>query len=175
MYVTRNAAASTIVRPSVSGMRALACTRICSAIAPDIAEPHTESPTAIRSTPSPIAATRPENSLAGVNGTGTDTWYWSAMNSKSGKSTAAAFTSTITWPDVTSNAGTSRTTMSAGPPYASQRAAFILPPLGRPRHTGSGKSPRRRLINVPHDRTTVHLGLPGLNCLTSAANHLTQL
>ena len=80
-------------------------TTTSSAKAPTITVPMTRSPSAKRGTPPPTSAITPANSLPGMNGTGTVSWYELAMKSTSGKLTAAAPTRTRTWPAARVGAG----------------------------------------------------------------------
>ena len=74
-------------------------------------------------TPSPTVTTSPANSLPGVKGTGTDTWYRSATNRTSGKLTAAAATRTTTSPGPGTRDASSSTVTVSGSPYSLQTAA----------------------------------------------------
>ena len=104
-------------------MSEAAGTSTSSANAPTITEPNTGWPTARSVTPSPTVTTSPANSLPGVKGTGTDTWYWLATNRTSGKLTAAAATRTTTSPGPGTRDATSSTVTVSGSPYSLQTAA----------------------------------------------------
>src|SRR5262245_55288355 len=110
--------------PSGIGRTDAAGTAICSANAPTIIVHITRSPTRGDVTPSPTAVTTPANSLPGVNGGGTESWYSFDTISAWGQLSAAAMTSTTTSPAPGVGAGTSSTTRSSSAPWCRQRTAL---------------------------------------------------
>ena len=71
--------------PRGSGSTTCAETTTSSANAPTIVLPKTRSPTATLRTSSATSRTSPANSLPGMNGTGTESWYSSAIKQDVGK------------------------------------------------------------------------------------------
>ena len=115
-WATPKAAACGSSTPA--GMRVTASTEIAasSANAPTNPVPLTRSPTTMPLTPSATSVTTPANSLPGMNGVGTGTWYSLATINTSGKLTAAAPTRTRTWPVASAGEDTSSTSTTSGGP-----------------------------------------------------------
>ena len=115
-WATPNAAAWRASTPSGIRVNDVAVTTTSSANAPTIVLPKTRSPTATLRTSSATSRTSPANSLPGMNGTGTESWYSSAIKRTSGKLTAAAATRTRAVPASVLGDGTSRISTTSGGP-----------------------------------------------------------
>mmetsp|Transcript_43812 Transcript_43812/g.131338 ORF Transcript_43812/g.131338 Transcript_43812/m.131338 type:complete len:204 (-) Transcript_43812:30-641(-) len=130
-YTTGTAAAASRSMPSGSLNTAVSGTDTFSEKAPPIVTATTRSPGLMRRTPGPVAATTPDTSEPGTNGSGGFTWYKPCTMSASGKLMLAAATSISTSPCPTSGAGrcstlsTPRPMGSVGSPRAPQTTERI--------------------------------------------------